>query len=474
MSVRDSMGRIPFATDSAAIGADPMAYLDTWRRRLGDIYALDIDGPLLSQSPDCTGVIAVFGAAYQHTVLTDIERFVLPISAAVRLGLPRVLQNLNSSIQGKVGDEHKHHKQLLSSVLSRADIDSTRVAAEQAVDKVHTQLREKGGGGLLAHMRDLTLHASSNLLFGNATEEVLRPHILMTYFQQRRAAAVPGSKIDSKARSRLIKTGEEVDRSLRAYRRAVRSVRDPENFGVLASLAIGLDDVLDEDSFVGHANILFVSCNEPVAVALFWTLLALSQLPDLRMQLRVESSRQSWRGSSEGGVEVAISPLLEAVLRESLRLLTPNALMVRVTNEPVALGTYLIPARCEVILAPFLSHRDPVRFPQPDRFSPSRWKGLRTSPYEYFPFGAGGHGCVGRMLAWRLMHSMLAALIRRGDIVLDSDTEVDWYINIMLMPTKDPLVRISAAETVLDRDCPNSGRLSGGVTEIIALSQEWL
>jgi cytochrome P450 len=154
------------------------------------------------------------------------------------------------------------------------------------------------------------------------------------------------------------------------------------------------------------------------------------------------------------------------VLSESLRVLTPNALMVRVMREPVVLGGYRLPVGCEVWLCPFLSHRDPQWFPEPQRFSPSRWAGLRPSAYAYFPFGAGGHGCVGRALALRMLHTALSALLREGAIVLDGDADVDWRVQVMLMPTVDPMLRMCDASPA------QRGMFHGGINDIVELSDE--
>ena len=166
------------------------------------------------------------------------------------------------------------------------------------------------------------------------------------------------------------------------------------------------------------------------------------------------------------------SSLLQSVLSESLRVLTPNALMVRVVREPVVLGGYRLPAGCEVLLCPFLSHRDPQWFPQPQRFSPSRWAGLRPSAYTYFPFGAGGHGCVGRALALRMLHAALSGLLCEGVVVLDGDADVDWRVQVMLMPTVDPMLRL-CDELPMKRGMFQGGMLHGGIAGIVALSDEW-
>lgn len=450
---------MPCAHDLQRLGAEPMACLDGWRRDLGDLYRLDHAGPLLTRDEGCPGVVVVFGEAHQRAVLTDIERFVLPESAARTLGLPPALRTLNAGLHGMRGDRHLHHKQLLARMLAAVDAEAMRAAIASAVLAVAARMR--AGATALASMRALTLEASSRLLFGIAGIASVDTEPLMAYFQLRREAAAPGRAVDDAMRTRLIALGETVDAGLRSYRREVRALPgNAPGYGALAALAMA--DDIDEDAFVGHANVLFISCNEPVAVALTWTLLAISQLPRLQMRLRAEANAND----SRDGRTAPSMPLLESVLSESLRVLTPNALMVRVVREPVVLGDYRLPVGCEVWLCPFLSHRDPQWFPEPQRFSPSRWAGLRPPAYAYFPFGAGGHGCVGRALALRMLHTALSALLREGAIVLDGDADVDWRVQVMLMPTVDPVMRM------YDQSPPMRGRLHGGIAEIVELSDE--
>lgn len=455
---------MPCAHDLRRLGAEPMACLDRWRHALGDLYRLDHEGPLLTRDTHCPGVVVVSGEAHQRAVLTDIERYVLPESAARTLGLPPALRTLNAGLHGMRGDRHEHHKQLLARMLAGVDAEAMRIAIAPAVRAIADRLR--AGAGALVSMRALTLEASSRLLFGTAGSATVGPDGLMAYFQLRREAAAPGRAVDAATRLRLIALGEAVDTGLRGYRRQLRAApgtaaSSATECGALAALALA--DDIDENAFVGHANVLFISCNEPVAVALTWTLLAISQLPRLQTRLRAESIANAGLDGRPG----PSMPLLESVLSESLRVLTPNALMVRVAREPVVLGGYRLPAGCEVLLCPFLSHRDPRWFPEPQRFSPSRWAGLRPSAYAYFPFGAGGHGCVGRALALRMLHAALSALLREGTIVLDGDADVDWRVQVMLMPTADPMLRLHDAPPV------HRGILHGGINEIVALSDEW-
>jgi len=436
-----------------------MAWLAMARARQGDLFALDMHGPLLSRDDACAQVVAVFGEAHQRAVLGDIERFVLPVSAAVRLGLPPALVNLNASLHGMRGAEHAQAKALLARALAHADGARIAAATQAAVDAVFAT-RDPDDWPLLETLRALAMAASSSLLFGMRPVAGFSPATVMDYFRRRREAAAPWAALDEAARSALVRDGLALDAGLRRWRDAVRAAsRDEDAFGALAALA--LDDTLDDDAFVGHANVLALSANEPVAVAMAWTLLALSQSTGLRADLRAERLGRS-------ASPAALSPsesLADAVLAESLRVLTPNALMVRTTRTAVRLGGHRLPAHTEVLLCPFLSHRDAACFPQPQRFLPARWRGLRPSPWLYFPFGAGGHVCVGRALALRLLRTLLDGLSARGDALLREATDVDWRVDVMLLPTRDPRMRFVARGGV-------GGALHGGVRDIVMLSDD--
>ena len=72
----------------------------------------------------------------------------------------------------------------------------------------------------------------------------------------------------------------------------------------------------------------------------------------------------------------------------------------------------------------------------------------------------------------RLLQQTMTALIRQGDWVLDGDTSVDWRVHIMLMPADDPQMRFRDASDMPSRKPREDGRLSGGVTGIVELSDD--
>ena len=461
---------LPWASDADGFSADPFAFLARNREVHGNLFAIPVSGPIFSRAADCSGVVAVFGAENHRAVLRDIEAFGMPESAARAMELPPDLVNLNRGLHSMPPERHAVHKPLLTRALRPAAVGQHHELVWAGLEK-HTERWDlESPTGLLALMRDVVLRASAPVLFGSGHRDCARlSGLLQTYFSVRREASAPVNE-ERPSRAELVAAGTSLDAELRTrVREWCRSPDSPD--GVLArvsTLASGPEGCMTEDEVVGHANVLCVSSTEPVAVALTWILLLLSQMPELRDELRAEI------GAAGTGIpgtrQLGQLPLFDRVIAEGLRLLPPNAFMVRITTRPTSLDGVELPGRCEVVMCPFLAHRDPETFPRPAVFWPARWTGLSPSPSSYLPFGAGGHACVGRMLATYLIKTTLVFLLSRYDVLLDGDQDIDWRLHIQFMPRTDPVVAVhpprsrqggklrGPVSALLDLETPDAGR----------------
>ncbi len=439
----DTMRR---AADVDSMRRDPLGFLAAARSRSGDVVAIRDAGPVFSRDPDCAGVVAVFGAELIRAVLGDSDAFGMPVSAAKRLSLPPELVRLNFGLFSMRGPQHAEHQRLLLSVLNPRSVAEHDTEIAEGLRAFAAAWRPGGEVLLLAEMRELALQVSSRLLFGGGDPDALElARLIQAYFQLRREAASPLAVPEPAARDDLITLGLAVDESLRRRIRSRSERRAGASGGLLARLAaaeLRPGRRLSEDELVAHANVLFMSSSEPVAVAMAWMCLLLSQRGDTRDALRGEIGCVSDGPGLPDAAALSRMPLFDAVVKESLRLLPPNALMVRLTTRPVELAGWSLPARCEIVLSPFLAHREAGVFARPNEFDPSRWSGIRPSQFEYLPFGAGERYCMGRHLATHLMKVALCFLVRSCDLVLARDQEIDWRIHINLMPSVDPSMRI--------------------------------
>ncbi|KAM4060191.1 cytochrome p450 [Hirsutella rhossiliensis] len=103
-------------------------------------------------------------------------------------------------------------------------------------------------------------------------------------------------------------------------------------------------------------------------------------------------------------------PFLDQVISEALRLYSaaPSGLPRLVPPGGAELAGHWFAAGTEVCAQAFSMHRDPVIFPQPDEFQPSRWASPTKAMREaYMPFGRGARVCIGKHLA--LIELRLAA-----------------------------------------------------------------
>lgn len=457
---------IPRVADLREFYQDPITFLTKARAELGDIFVLSEEAPLFSRSPECAGVIAVFGSANQQSVLTDTDLFGMPVSAAQHLSLPENLINLNRGLHSMRGEQHDRQQRLLMRVLSDRGIQDRHESIAAGLEKFMQHWIHGKQISLLAEMRRLTFEISTRYLFGERYEESTRlARLAETFFHSRREITSTFNSPSESSLTELVALGNLLDDAMRQHVRWSRQQTGAPADGLLAKLAC-LDEAgtpLSEDELVAHGNVLFMSNNEPIAVALTWTLLVLSQLPYLRQALRSELHLVSGEAASMS--ELSGLPLLDGVISESLRLLTPNAMMARVTTRAGSLNGVLLPERCEVLLFPLLAHRDGAVFPRPNEFLPARWEGAKPSPFEYFPFGAGGHVCVGRSLALHVIKATLASLIREHEIVLAHDQEIDWQIQIIFSPGGDPIMKLQRPRAA----GVNGGRLLGPVRDLISL-----
>jgi cytochrome P450 family 110 len=107
---------------------------------------------------------------------------------------------------------------------------------------------------------------------------------------------------------------------------------------------------------------------------------------------------------------------LDAVLKETQRLTPVIGMTARVLAAPARIGGRELPAGVVVSPAIYLVHRRPETWPEPERFRPERFVGVRPSPFTFFPFGGGVRRCLGAAFATYEMKVVLSEVVRRADL----------------------------------------------------------
>ena len=332
------------------------------------------------------------------------------------------------------GEVHRERQQALASVLG-GDRRLLERPPPAVVEAAVAEVVDAGEVDVLDWARRVAGAVSEELVLGEAGAGTAG--FVRQYFDLRR---LHGAAPTPELRAALIAAGTALDGVLRervgALAASTASTSSSCVVGRLLSGGRNWRQPPSEDELVAHANILMASSSEPVATSLAWLLLILTQRADVTTELRAALA---------GGTPDKMSPLIDEAVSESLRVVPANAVMVRVSTRDLHLSGLDIPARTEVVISPFVEHRNPAVFPDPDRFTPARWRTARPSPYQFLPFGVGARACLGRRIARQILGHVVAAVLQRSVPILRRDTSVEWHMNVTLAPMGDLRMSFSTA-----------------------------
>ena len=200
----------------------------------------------------------------------------------------------------------------------------------------------------------------------------------------------------------------------------------------------------DEDSGAGMADnqvrdeamTLFLAGHETTANALTWTLYLLAQHPAVVARL-TEELDSVLAGRLPTMDDLRDLRYTDQVIKESMRLYPPVWLTTRIALEDVELGGYVVPADSVVMMSPYVVHRHPSYWTQPDDFLPERfapgWDD-DLPKFAYFPFGGGPRICIGNAFASMEANLALATILQRWQVALVPGQTVEMEPLITLRP----------------------------------------
>lgn len=147
-------------------------------------------------------------------------------------------------------------------------------------------------------------------------------------------------------------------------------------------------------------SILFAGTESP-ANTICWAMKVLQEHLSLYGELKGQSS----------------DLLLEKLLSETLRLYPAGWAFERFSVADTTLGGVPIKKGARFFFSPYLLHRNPRFWSEPEKFDPQRFS-AREKPqggvpkYAYLPFGAGPRSCIGSRMAWIEMELIMRELIK--------------------------------------------------------------
>lgn len=170
---------------------------------------------------------------------------------------------------------------------------------------------------------------------------------------------------------------------------------------------------------------IFLAGHETTANALAWTWYLLANSPGQYDSL-VSEIDQVLAGRTPTENDLAALIFSRMVFDETLRLYPPAWMFARHAIEDDEVGGYFIPANSMLMISPYVTHRLPDIWHDPEYFYPQRFNSENIGQrhkFAYFPFGGGPRVCIGNMFA-----------ITEGLIILSMVTQ---YFRLSLVPQQN-------------------------------------
>ncbi|MBF2067870.1 MAG: cytochrome P450 [Calothrix sp. C42_A2020_038] len=446
----------------------------------GSVVALAEGGGtnVYSPYPNCPGTVLAYGADIVRDVTSQHDIYhKCPLTGHIyrkRNDSPRTqpFRHFLVGLFGVNGGEHRQHRQLLMPAFHKSRIESYHsemVAITQSeLDKL--QLGEVVD--ILELMRRLTMRIATKTLFGidfsedggsfaKLLKEVFGkfgdPAILALPFD------IPGLPYH-----RLLNSMVKLDTTMRDVIQQKRE--NGIDTGDVLSMLIQARDAetgmtLTDDELLGHLGVIYFAGHDTSANALTWTLFLLSQHPQIAADL-LDELDSVLHGEAPSIEQLQQLPLLERIIKESMRVISPVPWNGRVISQETTLGSYELPVGTEVFVSIYQTNRVPEIYSEPERFIPQRWQQIQPSIYEYNPFSAGSRVCIGAGFAMMEIKIILSMLLMRYRLQFIPQS-VDPKGLIVLSPQNGISMRVCKQDREFNKGV---GSVSGSVREIVKLS----
>jgi cytochrome P450 len=240
-----------------------------------------------------------------------------------------------------------------------------------------------------------------------------------------------------------------------ARRRALLAAGAPAPADDLLATLLALRDTegpgatgaaLDDDELMAQCLTSFQAGHETTATALLWWSRLMAEHPEAAARARAEVDAVL-AGRDPAAADLAALPWLGATLKEAMRLYPPvAAVMTRRATADIVVQGHRLPRGTLLRITPWVLHRDPRAFPEPDAFRPERFLPGAPPPPRgaWMAFGTGPRVCIGQHLAMLEMTLAAAMLLQRWTLALPPGAPpAEPQLNVTLRPRGGVRLRLT-------------------------------
>ena len=328
------------------------------------------------------------------------------------------------------GDTWRRHRRIMAPSFDHRSIVAYAPLMTEIAEDLAAQWDTLPAGGevdVAAAMMHATLHIISRTMFSSDSDEIV--DIVERGVEHYQSEIRPGlidllelpqwlSRLTSWRRPERVfsEFDKMIDRLLTARGRAGDGEAPKD---LLARLLAARDEETGSGMTMQEVRnqvvTIFMAGHETTALALTWTWYLLSQHPAAQAKLHAELAAVLG-GRTPRHEDLGKLRYTRMVLEESMRLYPPAHTLSRAALDDDEVLGRRIPARAQILIVPWLLHRNPKLWDRPGEFDPERFAPERAGSrhrFAYIPFGAGQRICIGAAFAMAEAMLLLATIAQR-------------------------------------------------------------
>ncbi|MCX5389273.1 cytochrome P450 [Streptomyces sp. NBC_00094] len=337
-------------------------------------------------------------------------------------------------------EDYLRQRRLVQPLFTKRRVDGYAAAVAAEVTTLTEEWRKEATDtvDVLQQMARLALRAVARILFGTdvdtAVEVVERCFPELGAYVLRRGYSplntprgwpTPGNRKAAAVHRALY---EVCDRIIAERRGAGRAPGDGEDLLTLLAEAESAEDgSFDATELREQVLVFLLAGHETTATSLGFALHLLARHPEAQRRAHEEVDRVL-AGRTPGAADLDSLPYVTQVLKESMRLFPAAPAIGRRAVAATEIDGVAVPAGADVIVVPWVTHRHPDYWEDPERFDPDRFtpEAEAARPrYAWFPFGGGPRACIGQHFSMLESVIALAMMLQRyGFEAVDAEVPV--------------------------------------------------
>lgn len=308
--------------------------------------------------------------------------------------------------------------------------------------QMHSQ--EDGDNEYIKHLHEICQ------IFSNRTSTVTKFFNLSYFFTEDYKNEKKSLKVLYEYTDQVIRQKNEERKKHKLNGKADKNEKHKIFLDILLDHSENVEPLTNEQIRFEVHTFLFAG-HDTTSIGISYAIYCLSQNPEIQEEAYQEVL-ETFNGLGDKDIELSDlneMKYLDAVFKETLRLYPPVPIYGRRITDEIRYENYVIPKGVEILISPYVMHRDPNIFEDPLKFDPTRFlNGNNPKTYSYLPFSQGPRNCVGNRFAMYQAKVILSKILLNFEILpSDIPFELETGSTIILSPKNGIYVKFKPRES---------------------------